>query len=132
MLGRSSMQGEEKPSQTTLLSIESISVCFPFIACCFFSLFLFVTDVFAQVPGYAYQEVSTKGNFFRLITGGLGSFVMFFMGLGGVASLFLTRRGSRGEGVSLYGVAMLLIAIGIFGLRVLIQAGALGHEYIEW
>ncbi len=90
------------------------------------------SEVLAQVPGYAYQEVSSKGNFYRLITGGLGSFVMFFMGLGGVAALFLTRRGARGEGVSLAGVAMLLIAIGIFGLRVLIQAGALGHEYIEW
>ncbi len=98
----------------------------------YFTICIVLTEAVAQVPGYAYTEVSTKGNLFRLVTGGLGSFVMFFMGLGGAAAFFLTRKGHRGEGVSLPGVAMLLIAIGIFGLRIMIQAGMLGHEYIEY
>jgi hypothetical protein len=86
----------------------------------------------AQVEGYYYTEVTAKGHIYKMVTGGLGSFVMIFMGLGGFATLFLTRRGSRGQNVSLPGVAMLLISASLFGLRVLIQAGVLGHEYIEW
>ena len=95
-------------------------------------MFYAVPEALAQVQGYYYTEVSTKGNFYKLITGGLGSFIMVFSGAGGVAAFFLTRRGARGQNVSLAGICMLLLAAALFAMRVMIRAGMLGHEYIEW
>ncbi|MCB0323190.1 MAG: hypothetical protein KDD69_06430 [Bdellovibrionales bacterium] len=97
-------------------------------------LLLSAVDVVAQAPaeGYYYTEVTPKGHLFKMLTGGLGSFVIIFMGFGGFATLFLTRSGRGGRNVPLAGVAMLLIAAFLFAMRVMVRAGIFGHEYIEW
>jgi hypothetical protein len=100
------------------------------------SLLLTAGDVLAQgkeVKGY-YDEYATSStsHIYRILTGGLGSFIIVFMGLGGMASLFITRgKGSQKE-TPIMGVIMVLIAVGLFSYRILIRAGMLGHEYLEW
>lgn len=97
-----------------------------------FYLLLGATLSWAQVEGYYYTEVTPKGHLFKMITGGLGSFVIIFMGFGGFATLFMMRQGRAGQSVPLAGIAMLLIAGTLFALRVMIRAGMFGHEYLEW
>lgn len=95
------------------------------------SLLLYTSDAFAQYYQYA-DEPTQQSHFFKLLTGPFGSLVMIFMGLGGGISILLTRGGGRKQGVPLLGVGMLVLAIGLFAVRVGISAGVFGHEYIEW
>jgi hypothetical protein len=54
------------------------------------------------------------------------------MGLGGMASLYITREKGSQKQTPIMGVVMVLIAIGLFSYRILIRAGMFGHEYLEW
>lgn len=90
----------------------------------------------AQVYGSsAYGDEGTgspKDHLFMLINGGFGSFVMILCGLGGLASLLITRQGQAGKNAPIMGIVMLIVAAAIFALRVMIKSGMMGHEYLEW
>lgn len=96
----------------------------------FVSLVTLSSSAFAQSP-YG-EEPSSETFIFKLITGGFGAFVIIFFGLGGLGSLYLTRSGESSKRTPLLGVIMLLIAGITFGYRVMIRAGIMGHEHIQW
>ena len=78
------------------------------------------------------DQPTTESFVFKLITSGLGAFVIIFFGLGGLASIYLTRSGESGRKTPILGVVMLLMAGVTFAYRVAIRAGMMGHEYIQW
>ena len=78
------------------------------------------------------EQATTESFVFKLITSGLGAFVIIFFGLGGLASIYLTRSGESGRKTPVLGVVMLLLAGVTFAYRVAIRAGIMGHEYIQW
>ena len=96
------------------------------------STLLIYSVAYAQVEGYRYTTVTSQGHLYKLATGGFGSFIMIFSGLGGVATVMLTRRGKTRQGVPLAGVGMLVLAASLFAFRIAIKGGILGHEYLEW
>lgn len=110
--------------QSKWLNRESISAitCGIFLLCC---------DV-AQAQSYYDEPASSESFLFKLITSGLGTFVIIFFGLGGLASLYITRSGDSAKRTPILGVVMLLMAGITFAYRVMIRAGMMGHEYIQW
>lgn len=87
----------------------------------------------ALAQTYGVQETSSTERFLvRLVTGGFGTFVIIFMGLGGIASIFMTREGDSSKGTPILGIVMLCIALLTFAYRVMIGAGMMGHEHIDW
>ncbi len=95
----------------------------------------FAVPAWAQdeyISGYGYHQVTQRGQFYKLITGGFGSLVMVFMGLGGIATIFVTRQGKSGKQTPILGIVMLFIAIVMFAVRIGIRGGLAGHEYMEW
>ena len=85
-----------------------------------------------EAAAYADGEFTVKDHIFQMINGGFGSFVMVMMGLGGLATLFITREGKAGTRVPIWGVLMVIVAIIMFALRVGIKSGLFGHEYLQW
>ena len=84
---------------------------------------LWNSSAFALAPGYRDDQYTPKDHVYYLITGGFGSFVIVFMGLGGLASLMMTRQGQKGRNVPILGVAMLSIAAILFAMKVAIRSG---------
>lgn len=99
---------------------------------CTLMVLLYHPFAFAYAPAYDDGHLSGKDHFYKLVTGGFGTLVIVVMGLGGLATLVMTRQGQKGRNVPVMGVVMLLIAAFFFGLRVAVRAGMLGHEYLEW
>ena len=69
----------------------------------------FAIDAFAQGYGQYQEEPGGEKFLYKMITGGFGTFVIIFMGMGGVASIFMTRDGESSKKVPVLGVVMLLI-----------------------
>jgi hypothetical protein len=100
-----------------------------------FSALSLVSEVHAQANYYYNDEPAgptTTHHMYKLLTGGFGSFIIVFMGLGGMATLFITRRQGSQRQTPILGVLMVLVAIGMFAYRMAINSGVMGHEYIEW
>lgn len=100
------------------------------------SLFAYILLVADSVWAQPFLEgtliAEDRNFFFHLITGGYGAFIITFFGLGGLGSLFLTRSGNSSKSTPMLGVVMLLLAGMTFAYRVMIRAGVMGHEYIQW
>lgn len=98
------------------------------------AFFLLVTaaPLCAQAPAYSDGELSMKDHFYIMITGGFGTLLVIFLGLGGAVSLLMTRQGKSGSQAPILGVVMLVAALALFAFRVMIISGALGFEYLEY
>jgi hypothetical protein len=105
-------------------------LCVYLIVTCLTSLPAWAQEEY--VSGYGYQGVTPRGQFYKLLTGGFGSLVMVFMGLGGIATIFVTRQGKSGKQTPILGIVMLFLAILMFAVRIGIRGGLAGHEYMEW
>lgn len=116
------MRNRRRKLQKFLLFIATLPVVHPLLAQ-------------AMIP-QAYSEdridLTARDHLFSLVTGGLGKFMIILTGLGGLASLLITRQGRKGKNAPVLGIAMLLIAAAIFTLQVLIKSGMMGHQYLEW
>lgn len=86
----------------------------------------------AQAQAYSDGEMSMRDHFYSMITGGFGTLLIIFLGLGGAAFLLMTRQGKSANQAPILGVVMLLAALALFVFRVMIISGVLGFEYLEY
>lgn len=105
------------------------------------TLFLAVTLVIF-VLAWAPQAFAFRGDedaastpkdyLFRLVRSSFGTLVMMFCGIGGFVVLYMQRVGRKGQQVPLAGIAMLLIALGLFLMRTMVTSGLLGKDYLDY
>ena len=95
-------------------------------------LLVFTENLFAQADAYTDGDMTLKDQYYYMIRGPFGSFAIILMGLGGLATVFITREGKSAKQTPIMGIVMLLIAAYVFVMRILIISGAMGHEYMEW
>jgi len=95
--------------------------------------------LFHAHDAYAYEygggdddNPSFKAYFFKLLRSPFGTLVMVFCGLGGFATLYMTREGPAGKQVPIAGIFLLIAAIGLFITRTMITSGLLGQEYLDY
>ena len=94
---------------------------------------ILATDSFAaRYSSTGLPDDSLKTNFYDLLRSGMGSFFIIFCAFGGIVTLFLTRGEGSQKSVPIFGVVMLLAAVGLFGLRIVVSAGMVGNEYLDF
>lgn len=104
--------------------------------CYLFSLLLadLISPVlsFARSTSYDYQDEPQQNFIYQMITGGFGAFMIVFMGLGGVATIMMTREGNTSHKTPVLGIVMVVIAIAVFVYRLMINSGMMGHEHMTF
>lgn len=78
------------------------------------------------------EDNSLKNSFYELLRSGMGSFFIIFCAFGGVVTLFMTRGDNSQKSTPIFGIVMLLAAIGLFSFRVILSAGIAGHEHLDF
>jgi uncharacterized membrane protein len=98
-------------------------------------MFVLLTATEALAAKYSSMDIendSLRNSFYELLRSGMGSFFIIFCAFGGVVTIFMTRGANSQKSTPIFGVLMLLTAIGLFSFRVILSAGLVGHEYLDF
>ena len=101
-------------------------------------LFLFPLGLLLlSSEAYAYnnqldQSPTLHDNLVLLLKSSLGTLLIIFLGLGGLAFVYLQRQGQSSKESPIAGILMLLGAIALFIMRVSLNSGFMGAKYLDY